>query len=94
MRTAQALGIKCVAVFSEADRNSMHVKMVSPILCCLNLNVRLTQSYNRQTKRISLGLLPRASRTSAPTRFWKSVASVERRYVLPGRSQIRTNRRG
>lgn len=28
MRTAQALGIKCVAVFSEADRNSMHVKMV------------------------------------------------------------------
>jgi 3-methylcrotonyl-CoA carboxylase alpha subunit len=29
MRTAQALGIKCVAVFSEADANSMHVKMVS-----------------------------------------------------------------
>lgn len=27
MRTAQPLGIKCVAVFSEADRNSMHVKM-------------------------------------------------------------------
>ncbi|SCV74222.1 BQ2448_6654 [Microbotryum intermedium] len=27
MRTAQALGIKCVAVFSEADRHSMHVKM-------------------------------------------------------------------
>ncbi|KDE07344.1 hypothetical protein MVLG_02386 [Microbotryum lychnidis-dioicae p1A1 Lamole] len=27
MRTAQALGIKCVAVFSEADRYSMHVKM-------------------------------------------------------------------
>ncbi|ORY59908.1 carbamoyl-phosphate synthase L chain, ATP binding domain-domain-containing protein [Leucosporidium creatinivorum] len=27
MRTAQALGIKCVAVFSEADANSMHVKM-------------------------------------------------------------------
>ena len=29
MKTAQALGIKCVAVFSEADRYSMHVKMVS-----------------------------------------------------------------
>jgi hypothetical protein len=29
MRTAQALGIKCVAVFSEVDRNSMHVQMVS-----------------------------------------------------------------
>lgn len=27
MNTAQALGIKCVAVFSEADRNSAHVKM-------------------------------------------------------------------
>lgn len=27
MRTAQALGIKCVAVFSEADRDSMFVKM-------------------------------------------------------------------
>lgn len=27
MRTAQALGIKCVAVFSEADRDSAHVKM-------------------------------------------------------------------
>ncbi|SGY47866.1 BQ5605_C001g00585 [Microbotryum silenes-dioicae] len=32
MRTAQALGIKCVAVFSEADRYSMHVKMVSGII--------------------------------------------------------------
>lgn len=27
MRTAQPLGIKCVAVFSEADRHSMHVQM-------------------------------------------------------------------
>ncbi|KAL8292633.1 hypothetical protein RQP46_001245 [Phenoliferia psychrophenolica] len=27
MATAQALGIKCVAVFSEADRDSAHVKM-------------------------------------------------------------------
>ena len=28
MRTAKKLGIKTVAVFSEADRNSQHVKMV------------------------------------------------------------------
>lgn len=27
MRTAQGLGIKCVAVFSEADANAMFVKM-------------------------------------------------------------------
>ena len=29
MRTAQRLGIRTVAVYSEADRNAMHVAMVS-----------------------------------------------------------------
>lgn len=28
MRTAKKMGIKCVAVFSEADKHSQHVKMV------------------------------------------------------------------
>ena len=28
MRTASRLGIRTVAVFSEADRNAMHIKMV------------------------------------------------------------------
>lgn len=28
MRTAKRMGIKCVAIFSEADKNSQHVKMV------------------------------------------------------------------
>lgn len=31
MRTAKQMGIKCVAIFSEADKNSQHVKMVSMI---------------------------------------------------------------
>ena len=29
MRTAKKMAIKCVAVFSEADKHSQHVKMVS-----------------------------------------------------------------
>lgn len=29
MRTARGLGVRSVAVYSEADRNSMHVAMVS-----------------------------------------------------------------
>jgi 3-methylcrotonyl-CoA carboxylase alpha subunit len=29
MRTAKKMDIKCVAVFSEADKHSQHVKMVS-----------------------------------------------------------------
>lgn len=29
MRTAKKLGIKTVAVFSDADRNALHVKMAS-----------------------------------------------------------------
>lgn len=28
MRTAKKMGIKCVSVFSEADKYSQHVKMV------------------------------------------------------------------
>ena len=32
MRTAKKMGIKCVAVFSEADKQSEHVKMVKTML--------------------------------------------------------------
>ena len=31
MRTAHRLGIETVAVYSEADKNSMHVAMVMPL---------------------------------------------------------------
>lgn len=31
MRTARKMGVKSVAVYSEADRNSMHVAMVKYI---------------------------------------------------------------
>lgn len=31
MRTAKKMGVKSVAVYSEADRNSMHVAMVKYI---------------------------------------------------------------
>lgn len=33
MRTAQALGIKCVAVFSEVDRYSKHVLVADEAYC-------------------------------------------------------------
>lgn len=39
MRTAQRLGIRTVAVYSEADRNAMHVAMVSTGPCCWALNL-------------------------------------------------------
>ena len=32
IRTAKKLGIKTVAIYSEADRNSMHVKEVSKVI--------------------------------------------------------------
>ena len=35
MRTARRLGVRTVAVYSEADKNAMHVAMVS---CCFYLN--------------------------------------------------------
>ncbi len=38
IRTAKKLGIKTVAVYSEADRNSMHVKMVC---LCIILEISL-----------------------------------------------------
>lgn len=37
MRTAKQMGIKCVAIFSEADKNSQHVKMVITIIIARNV---------------------------------------------------------
>ncbi len=33
MRSAQELGIKTVAVFSEADRNALHVRFADEAIC-------------------------------------------------------------
>jgi geranyl-CoA carboxylase alpha subunit len=33
MHTAQAMGIECIAVFSEADRNARHVRMANQAIC-------------------------------------------------------------
>mgnify|MGYP003652557104 FL=1 len=33
MRTAKKMGIKTVAVFSEADRNALHVKYADEAVC-------------------------------------------------------------
>lgn len=79
MRTAQALGIKCVAVFSEADRNSMHVKMVRVPL--RNQERSTDPAANRRTRRTSSGLLLRARATFARTRSLRSAVSAELRYV-------------
>ncbi|MBT8427692.1 MAG: methylcrotonoyl-CoA carboxylase, partial [Erythrobacter sp.] len=33
MRTAQAMGIECVAVYSEADAKALHVRMADEAVC-------------------------------------------------------------
>lgn len=45
MRTARRLGVRTVAVYSEADRNAMHVTMVIPLLnvtpACMSISTNL-----------------------------------------------------
>jgi 3-methylcrotonyl-CoA carboxylase alpha subunit len=36
MRTAKKMNIKCVAIFSEADKHSQHVKMVNKNYQCIS----------------------------------------------------------
>lgn len=36
MKTCKKLGIKTVAVYSEADRSSMHVKMADEAVCVVS----------------------------------------------------------
>lgn len=81
MRTAQALGIKCVAVFSEADRNSMHVKMVRSLLQNRVPRRSTDLPANRRTRPTSLDLRLRAKATFARTRSSRSAALVELRYA-------------
>ncbi len=40
IRTAQRLGLQSVAVFSDADRNSLHVRMV-----CLDRNLFISDVF-------------------------------------------------
>ena len=50
MRTAKKLGIKTVAVYSEVDRDSLHVKMVS--LAKYSFLTLKLKKGTRQTRRI------------------------------------------
>ena len=62
MRTAKRLGIQSVAVYSEADRDAMHVAMV---FAAFGLNSGLLQ---RLTRRTASARLPPRIRTCAWTR--------------------------
>lgn len=56
IRTAKKLGIKTVAVYSEADRDSLHVSMVSHLFS--GLSVRCSIDFqSRLTKRIASAVL-------------------------------------
>ena len=48
MRTAKKLGVRSVAVYSEADRNAMHVDMVRNGPCCVMLITRLRSNLTGQ----------------------------------------------
>ncbi len=48
IRAAKELGIKTVAVFSEADRSSMHVSMADEAVCIGP--TKSTESYLKNTK--------------------------------------------
>lgn len=76
METAKSLGIRTVAVFSDADKNAKHVGMVS--------NYRCTYSYGCRSKQI-LGML----QFTCPNVFLKSwnesrVQSVKSKILLRG----------
>lgn len=60
MRTAKKLGIKSVAVYSDADKNAMHVNMVNLILIF------------RQMKLTISGMLNQLKVTCEWTKFWRS----------------------
>ena len=54
MRTARRLGIRTVAIYSEADKGSMHVQMV----CLLMSRGKDEQLISRRMKRIVSGPHP------------------------------------
>lgn len=56
IRTAKRLGIKTVAVYSEADRNALHVQMVTYMSFLPKIMV--LRHFHRQMKHISLDLRP------------------------------------
>ena len=52
IRTARKLGIKTVAVFSEVDKDALHVKLVCLILA-YNFGFESADCVGRQMKRIA-----------------------------------------
>src|SRR5690242_1232279 len=58
MRTAKKLGIKTVAVFSDADRNALHVKMASAfsVFCIVLYPVKKTTVWRQLVVYLSVYL--------------------------------------
>ncbi len=54
MQTAQALGVHCIAVYSDADRNARHVKMADEAWCLGAAQV--SESYLRADRIIDVAL--------------------------------------
>ena len=66
MRTANRMGVECVAVFSEPDRNAMHVSLVEKHSLSLTLPPTLTLTLALTLTRC--GWLRRRSVWAAPLR--------------------------
>ena len=77
-RTAQRLGMKTVAVFSDADAGSQHVKMVGEAFLfflfsffCFPISLSAHAATGRPMRPSIWGLLRPANPICWPTRFWR-----------------------
>lgn len=92
MRTAKKMGVRSVAVYSDADSHSMHVAMVSRFNVHLWKGPKSSQTYwssirysdcfPRPMKPTTLGRLPPSRVISTWRRFWKWPRNLDRTWVV------------